>query len=214
MSRKRKAWIGYPPTHKSFNPYTRTIGQAALAWNGLHEAFRELFCVLMQGVDTPQSASVFYSLRSDRSQRQMIKAAAKSAFETGELPKDESELIGWLLKEADKLAEARDDIVHAPLISSISPDNVYPFAQFGHPRAKNLSGKDLLTEFRWCRDTAITLADFCIKTALTISYGREQFPLPETPSLPNRGQKNSRQHPQSRQSRPKSQRPQPRSSGE
>jgi hypothetical protein len=72
MAKKHKVWIGDAPTHRSFRPYVVAIGEAAVAWNGLHEAFRRLFTTIGND-DFPSSAAMWYSLRSDRAQRQLIR---------------------------------------------------------------------------------------------------------------------------------------------
>src|SRR5262245_46388317 len=167
MVRKHKAWIGYAPTHKSFRPYVVAIGEAAVAWNGLHEAFRCLFTTIGND-DFPSSAAMWYSLRSDRAQRQLITALARNAYELGQMGAHIFDRIAWLMKQADKLAAVRNDAIHTPLISSRS--DVQPDLRGGHANALNLLNKDLLSEYRWCRDMGVTLTDFCIRLDLAIAY--------------------------------------------
>ena len=183
-------WLGMPPTDKSFRPYVTAIGQAAIAWNGLHEALRELFLVLMGDNDYLGDSTVWHSLRSDRSQRQLIIGVVKSRHETGELSDQIRENIGALLKQCNTVADARDNVIHAPLSSE--KGRIVPDAKHGNPRASNLLNKDLLTEFRWCRDAALVLTDstYRMVTALT---DPSRFPWPKTPALPNRGVKKNHQ---------------------
>jgi hypothetical protein len=191
MPKRHKAWLGHPPTHKSFRPYAITIGQAALAWNGLHEAYRGLFCAVLNADSstTPIINSVWYSIPSDRSQRQMVEAAATTSHEAGELSSTAFKKIKWLLGQSNSLAEVRNDVIHSPLISAISPDVVLPATSWGHPRARRLAGKHLLTEFRWCREAARTLTDFCMRLELALT---DHQPPPDIPKMPNRGQKKLR----------------------
>ena len=62
--------------------------------------------------------------------------------------------------------EARDDAVHAPLFASGRGPGKLPVVSVGsahgHPRAKNLENRELLTDFRWCRNAATTLTSFFI----------------------------------------------------
>jgi hypothetical protein len=183
---KKRMWLGYPPTHAKFRPYVTAIGQAAVAWNGLHDALRSLFWYLSGGVEPRTHAAIWNSIRSDRSQRAMLRSLAKSDEQTGEITRDQYDLIIWLLERCNSLAEARDDVVHAPLIAH--KDGVAPNSAFGNPRAANLLNKDMLSEFRWCRDMALVLTDFCARLDWHFCQPR-RFALPEKPELPNRGQK-------------------------
>jgi hypothetical protein len=131
--------------------------------------------------------------------------------EQGDINDELYKHVRWLLSEANKLSEARDDAIHSPLVSSgVRKPNVESGAFHGHPRAAQLAKKDLLSEFRWCRDAAITLTDFSYNLA-GFMMG-DQPTLPDIPLLPNRGQKNTPQG-QLRQPRPKPRARPPRSSG-
>jgi hypothetical protein len=203
----KKMWLGFPPTHPSFRPYVTAIGQAAVAWNGLHETLRSLFWYLSGGIEPRTHAAIWNSIRSDRSQRAMLRAIAKSNEQTGKITGTQYQLIIWLLDRCNSLAEARDDAVHAPLIAY--REGIFPNSAFGNPRASNLLNKDLLSEFRWCRDTALVLSDFCGRLDWHFCQPRS-YPSPEIPALPNRGRKTSRPNPrrqprkESRQSPPQS----------
>ena len=95
-------------------------------------------------------------------------------------------------------AQRRNTAIHSPLLAqsdgnvtvlgmSIPVRSVAPNLWLQNPRAMKLAQKDLLTEFRWCRDAALLLRDY----ALSLDYATmpEDYPWPERPSLPNRGQK-------------------------
>lgn len=184
----KKVWLGYPPTHKTFHPYVTAIGQAAVAWNGLHEALRGLFWTLL-GVDAPVHSAIWYAIRSDRTQRQILDAIVKRIHETGDISDSILDRVEWLLKNANSLATARDDAIHVPLISWGRPPNhtVVPGSSHGHPMGKRLENKDLVNEFRWCRDMGIALTDYCLRLDWHLN-NQQQFPLPNKPALPNRGQ--------------------------
>jgi hypothetical protein len=183
----RKFFLGYPPTHKSFRPYVTAIGQAAIAWNGLHEALRSLFGVFLASDDPPTHVAIWYSQNNDRAQRNILRALARTDNETGNVSDDVYQRVKWLLDEADNLATVRDAAIHAPLISDAKAIVPYTFhaGLSGHPKAKKLLDKHLLTEFRWCRDTAITLTDFCLRLEFALTRVRPTA-LPDIPSLPDR----------------------------
>jgi hypothetical protein len=189
----KMAWMGYPPTHPSFRRYATAIGQAAIAWNAFHEALHTMFWDLIGGENftgIPLYSATWYAIRHDRSQREMVKAVAKRAHEIGDMPDAEYERIEWLMKEADKVAEARDDAVHAPLFSSgRGPGTapiVSPGSTHGHPRAMNLENRELLADFRWCRDAATTLTVFCLELQMAMGEGSAPGNLPDIPNLPKR----------------------------
>jgi hypothetical protein len=191
MPKTKQVWLGLPPTHKSFQPYVTAIGQAAVAWNGLHEALRDIFWALT-GANRATGSTIWYSIRSDRGQRGLIRAIAKLNKETGDMSAVVFKRVEWLLGECENLANKRDEVIHAPLIST-AKDGIYPNAYTGNPIAKRLLNKELLSEFRWCRDTGMALTDFAMKLHLHIVMPDTAFgPLPEIPSMPNRGQKRSR----------------------
>jgi hypothetical protein len=87
------------------------------------------------------------SVKSDRAQRDMLRAAvnATNSERSKRLPKAPANLK-WLLDRADALAEDRNNAVHAPcslyLGGSVSEMGAAFFN--GNPRAKNLMGKELL----------------------------------------------------------------------
>jgi hypothetical protein len=107
------------------------------------------------------------------------------------LSKSQVEDIKWVCKQAETLEDLRNDLIYAPFVIWRSqPVPVAVYYDMGHPRASKLKYKDLLVEFKWFCDTAITLRDFCL-------LADEQFWRPESwpqrPRLPTReGAKSSR----------------------
>ena len=59
--------------------------------------------------------------------------------------------IRWLLEKANGVAEKRNDAIHAPCSLGIVGHEleIIPIDFYGNPRAKNLRGKDILSEFAW-----------------------------------------------------------------
>jgi hypothetical protein len=159
-------------TSKSFRPYTLALGQLALAWNGLHETLAQLYCRLMAGglmgkEPVNQHLAVWHALKMDRAQRQILLAAAKSNT-WGAVPVTLIDDIKWICGRADVVEDARNDALHSPLWAyERGPREtiVMPVTFLGHVRATKLFDKDLLVEFRWCRDAAIALDDYAIGIA-------------------------------------------------
>jgi hypothetical protein len=185
------------------------IGQATIAWNALHETSRDLFAAIMdetlQVGDEQNSLcnAAWHAMTSDRFQRNMLMGVAKQAHASGKISSSAWGSVKWVLDEANKLAQARNDAVHSPLISLISPDVVQADSESGHPGAKRLEQKHLLSDLRWCRDSASVLNRFCRQLTSALVRDLQTTSLPHRPGLPNRGQKRTRQVPR-RRLRPKS----------
>lgn len=177
------------PTSPRFRPHTLALGQLALAWNGLHETMSLLFCSVMGGGQVDQFLAVWHALKTDRSQRDILLAAAKNVYR-GMPPPTYLEDIEWLCAKAELLEDARNNALHSPLVAHqrISGEiSVHPIVGLGHIRAKRLFDKDLLKEFRWCRDRAVSLAEFA--SAMTRPFS-DTRPWPKRPSWPKAGRLN------------------------
>ena len=157
----------------------------------------QLFVVVLD-TDRELALSVWYSTDSDRTQRNMLQAATRAANTNRWLNASDAKAeIHWLLKSADDLAIKRNDAVHAPasLYSDSEGSEMGAAWLNGHPRARNLQGKKLLTEFRWFELWAETLSRFSEEVQTALSFP-ERYPWPARPLLPTRGQKSSRPNPQ------------------
>jgi hypothetical protein len=193
-------------TSKEFSPYALGIGQAALAWNDLHEWLAILFDAVLKTPPHNLSYAIWHSSGNDRACRDMLSAI------TYEIPlrwlrgfPDAETDVRWLLDRVRSLEDARNDIIHAPLImfgrgkhrnsrlAAILAGVQKPTARaqtlLGHKRAAKLEDKDLLTEFRRCRDTALVLRNFAAEMTRSLNGARKGWP--KRPKLPNRGQKKS-----------------------
>lgn len=191
-------------TEKAYQSHVMAIGQLALAWNALHESLASIFHLLLdrqleehETID-PMPIALWLSVKFDRPKRQLLKALIeteqkefKEAF-----PSFESDLL-WILQEVDSLEDARNTAIHSPLVyfewlvdtNNPSKGTILPNLIYGNERAFKLARKDMLTEFRWCRDTALVFRDFVELINTCLSFGVELNPWPDRPSLPNRGQK-------------------------
>lgn len=220
QTRRQLYWTAHDARNKEFRPYVTAAGQASLQWNILHEAMGLLFANVMGTGYLNQVGAVWSSAPSDRAKRNMLKAAvhARQAMIGPGVPAREA-LTAKRIDELVGLAEAleikRNDVVHAPLtkgLNALTPTygKVFPDTLLGNVRAKPLEGKDLLKEFRYCRDYARILAQFAkdIDRAMTSGV----LPLPDKPLPPRRdGKKTERRRHRPSRARPQHQ---PRSSQE
>ena len=179
-----RGWSTFEETKKAFDAYVAAVGKVAHAWNYLHEKLGVLF-IAVTGMERNLALSIWYSVRSDLAQREMLKAAvsATNAQRSEKLPKAPEDLK-WLLDRAQEVANARNDAVHAPcslyLGGTVSEMGASYFN--GNPRAKNLVGKELLVEFAWCEGYAETLSRFAEMLANAVAFP-DRFQWPEQPKI-------------------------------
>jgi hypothetical protein len=193
-------------TSAEFKPYVVALGQLALAWNDLQESLAGLFWSL--NLAGPPEAGdtvnylplrIWHSIKSDRSQRDMLKALINNLQVDWGRPSLDDD-VNFAIERARALEGARNDAIHSPLFSvdktlygvTFGTEKVAPASWQFNPKAISLAKRDnLLSEFRYCRDAAITLSDYVreIDAALI----NRQRPWPGRPSLPTRKPKNIRQ---------------------
>jgi hypothetical protein len=140
-------------------------------------------------------------LKSDRSQREILLAAAKSTFVNGSGSQKRAEEIEWICKRADALEDSRNDALHSPLWATPrgpSTSIVSPVVGLGHVRANKLLGKNLLTEFQWCRECSTLLRDYATELDFAVCRGRA---LPDRPKLPSRNRQGAASSPRKKGTR-------------
>ena len=188
----------------AFDGYVRAVGNVAHASNSLHEELAELFATIV-GAERRISLAIWYSSDSDRVQREMLRAAVISSGMKRWLPRlpTAQEDILWMLNEANKFANRRNNAIHAPcsiVVDTKITADIIASKTSGHQRAKNLQGKDILIEFDWCAGTFSVFEEFTYNAERSLAS--EHFPWPKRPVLPDRKPKTSLQGPPPRE-RPK-----------
>ena len=175
---------------RQFKPLAIELGWIVYEWNRLQEALGELFADAM-GADTYTALSAWHAVRSDLTQREMLKAAAAHRAQRST---PEHTLL-WralvdLIDEVTKLSHKRNIAIHAPLVFATDLQDgvirVQPLDFLLNPKAGKLPTRELLTEFQWYRRSGAALANYA--NALHYSINGNS-PLPPKPILPNRGQK-------------------------
>lgn len=201
MAKRKPAGTGPNFAARPFHPYALAIGQVALAFNHMHEMLGVLFAGVMQSTaeGIHQSISVWHSAGFDRPKRQMLRAAIR--LPSAAAVDRHSTLVAdvtWLLDRADELEEARNNSIHGPLIllepkpeyigDPDTPPLVMPDVLLGNPRAKKLvvalHKSGLLSEFRWCRNTARALSLYSVHLGFALMDSQQ--PWPRRPTLPVR----------------------------
>ena len=89
--------------------------------------------------------AVWYSIYSDRVQREMLRHAIVALEEQfwKSFPENTKDDLLWLLQRAHEFGEHRDNAIHAPTVLSTDKDGSGMAASFfsQHRRARNLVGK-------------------------------------------------------------------------
>jgi hypothetical protein len=170
---------------KAFAPYALEIGQLTRAWNALHDTLGEIFTQIVSPNNANVSRAIWYSILSDKTQRDILKAAylAWGAIDAKTHPKA-------LIKSVDNLGFKRNDAIHAPILVGKSMRTGEMFVSsdifYGNPRAIKLHGKELLLELRWYRMSADVLKRFAL--SLWFCLKRSDGSWPQRPLLPTLGQ--------------------------
>ena len=187
-------WPSDEETRSAFEAYTLAVGKVAHAWNYLHERLARLFCVVVRAEDPAISLAIWYSTTNERTQRDMLKAAfdASNAERWKPFPAAADD-FDWLLDKLNTLAGIRNNAIHAPCslyIGGGDAGSLEMGASFfqGHPRAKELQGRRILTELAWCEDYAENLTRFVAKLESAIA-STAGYPWPSRPPLPSRPSK-------------------------
>jgi hypothetical protein len=172
---------------KAFREHAIEIGHLARSWNRLHDNLGEIFSQIVSPQYPFVSLRIWHSIMSDRTQREMLKIAyqTKGALDTKRFPQAEDSLK-WLIGEAQKLADRRNDAIHAPFRVGIQVFNdfkiiVEPDTGHENPRAKKLEGKDVLSELKFYRASSDTLLEY--STAISRSFFLDA-PWPQKPTMP------------------------------
>jgi hypothetical protein len=179
----------------TFEAYFNALGKVAHEWNHMQEELGKLFCQVA-GLDNSMGMAIWHALRSDLTQRQMLRAAVecKGLDEdwAKRFPKAERTTAD-LLEEINKFSNKRNAAIHAPcsVVAGEAELEIFPVSFFGNPNAKKLRGKDVLAEFEWYERTAEAYRRYVKEIQVALSVSR--FPWPDKPALPTLGQKKSRQ---------------------
>src|SRR5579864_1121854 len=178
-------------TEPRYRPYALALGQVNLAWNSLYSILA-LFFIVLHGEKVPPDVplAVWNTSKSDRAQRDMLMAAAKSFLRIKNVAENFPtgfEDVKWLVAQIEKLEDVRNNIVHSPLAIQGRKNLilVVPDTSTGHPRAlrleETMSKRELLAEFKWCRDTALELRDYAWWMYANLCG---EGPWPERPRMP------------------------------
>jgi hypothetical protein len=171
--------------HEAIDAYARAVGRVSGAWNYLHWTLGGLFAVVIGG-EAELVLAAWRSVENDRAQREMLYAAIKAASPKRweQTPKAPDDLL-WVLKRADKLADVRNDAIHAQVSLHLGPELAVGVAL--PPRGKRewklfdraVKGKKLLDEFAKCEQDTDALTVFVRQAHATLAKpDQQEWPTP------------------------------------
>jgi hypothetical protein len=178
---------------KQLAPYLIELGLVVVSWNELHDELGQLYYLVKGGPSLGHALEIWHWEKSDRNQRQRIRSELPGALsdllrvkqEGKEWIRRACEEIEWVLDRADSWADQRNNAIHSPLIGELEA-NKWKLTQpyfFGHPRAKKLTGKELLSQFKWYWRTFRVLTAYTQHVRLALSI-QPPISWPQRPSLP------------------------------
>jgi hypothetical protein len=175
-----------------FQPYSQSLGELALIWNDFHMTLATLFWTVSKIPNGLTPNAIWNSLKSDRAQRDILESIVDLRVIGHNLADDLRSEIKWVLSETNKLEDLRNNALHSPFLNS-DDGTVFAWHQLGNKRAINLAKKsNLLKELRWFYDATLILREYTELLSETIRYPTQ--PIPQRPSLPNRGDLATRQN--------------------
>jgi hypothetical protein len=170
---------------ETLQPYFVALGKVAHEWNHLHEELGKVFCAVI-GLDLSIGLAAWHSLNSDRSKRKMLRDTIRATSSNEDWQNKHPgayDGVIYLISETDKLAERRNDAIHAPCTAMPWRDfEVTPLTFFGNKRAKSLRGKQILREFSLYEKTAAALKRHATECRFALDA---QVTWPERPQLPS-----------------------------
>jgi hypothetical protein len=175
---------------RRFRPIAIEIGWLAYEWNRLHAELAELFAAIVSGPQIEIPLSIWHSVHSDRTQRDMLRAALDTAYKTTALTKAIYDGAKGVLDDLNSLAGKRNTALHAPLAFVINTNTsdveIWPHGSYGNPHAwdltkKQLTGDKIVLEFKWHRSNLARLADYVWDVRLALK--NRNYALPKKPPL-------------------------------
>lgn len=174
-----------PVIRRPIRSFALATGELLWASNDAHAAFAMVFVVLVSKQNMNVGWSIWNTLRSDSTQRQIFAAAVESTL--GMAPRMRNGLL-WAKEQADRLAEIRNDA--APMATAFRTDGVayeLQISPVGNPqggvrRLERIS--DLNKRFRTAKSDLVQLAGFVRSLMFRLVVPDGTYPWPRRPLLP------------------------------
>ncbi len=171
---------------KLLEPTAMELGKLVFAYNRMQDKLGLLYWAILGKEHSKLAAKNWHEQRSDGLQRKLLReAAATKIWPEDFVATNIQQDIEWLLDEAKIMGEQRNDAMHASYVMLTNELGSVPASNFfsGNPRAKNLAGKNLLTEFLRYRKRAEALAGYARTMHYHILFTDQYLHKPERPHL-------------------------------
>jgi hypothetical protein len=186
MSEKKFAIVGpisMEPFWEPVEKHAAALGWAVISWCQLYEELGLLFATLTSPDNRAAALAAWHQVRSDRTQRHMLRAVVGNSLEEKPLVK---KYILWAIGKLDSMEDGRNNAVHAPVGIALEAAGivVIPLDEAENPRAEALKGKDLEVEFRRYQRNTDALRSFMRALRARVPLGvSSDHALPEKPEL-------------------------------
>jgi hypothetical protein len=140
--------------------HAQALGLVSIAWTQAHEALASIFGMLLTPEMPTKAWAAWHAVGNDRSQRAMLKALMAVMFAADDKRKVE---LDWVLDRLNSYEDKRNNALHSPYTIEQHPDGrlvFIPNHYGGNKRAKNLHGKELLTELKSYTDHLAKLSAY------------------------------------------------------
>jgi hypothetical protein len=189
-----------------FTKHAADVGHVAIAWNNLQDTLCSIFAIIAMPDTQPTAWAVWHAVRSDRNQRDMLEAAARTKLTVGSNLYKE---IKWALGTLNGLEDDRNTAIHSPygLIVEHGQLVTIPVWFTNNPRAAKLRDRDLAAELRSYKTNLDALNRFLMRIEAQIRDPASAQPLLPRPAMPRPAHSNPHSPSSGKKGRP----PRPRS---
>ncbi|HZL58332.1 MAG TPA: hypothetical protein VFC38_01385 [Stellaceae bacterium] len=167
------------------------IGRIAIEWNSLHHTLGELFVEVLAPDQQSAILAAWHAVPSDRSKRDMLKAAARAALSADSRFCDELE---WACGQINALEDNRNNAIHSPYALLLENGDLkfVPNLFSGSSRARKLRDKNLQLEFESYAKNIHTINWWLKILRGLVEASAEDQAWPERPALPRTAQASGR----------------------
>lgn len=174
-------------TKSEFEELAISLGRVTLTWNDLLVSVSGLFATITKIPNQLIPNTVFFTVKSDRDQINILKRLAVSPAIGIEIPEDIREQITWVCGRCQNLIDVRNDLLHTPF--GINSGNVFSYHLGAHERAMKYATKyEALEDCAWFFQAAIILRDW--SDSLDDALTHRDYTLPNRPEWQDRPSRN------------------------
>lgn len=183
--------------------HARLAGEVIWAWNELHASFNHLFSGLVDPDNLLMGMRLWTAIANETAQREMLREAVEC---TRGLSNSDKASIAWVIKQADRLAVYRNDIIHGQMGFTIRDTGVFTSMSYlgnAHSRIVRHGVHDLTLDelMKSLRGDLMALAGYAMGVArsgmktrlLTSDFIRPRRPRLKTVLLLEEGKRRARE---------------------